>query len=249
MFQASTTLFVGDVTDALHVTKENVETSISLAATYGALIRSQVVLQSVIEDLGLETSWQDLKGRVHITLSEISTATITVAVRASSPGQASAIATAIADRTVALGPARSGTEALSFASRQAVELQSAIARGDLRIDLLEALAGGGDLEPVARAELNSMMRGQVRLIEQWRQNHALVRLLAARVSPNTVRILEPTQVNTVPFRPKRTIYTGLGVAAGITAALGVLYASPRRRRPPRDGRDPWIAELIGAPGG
>jgi capsular polysaccharide biosynthesis protein len=242
MYQATTSLLVGDVTDALHVNKENIETSVSLASTYGALIRSQPVLEPVINRLGLETSWQELKDRVHVTLSEIQSASITVSVRASSPELARATAAAVADRTVELAPERSDTGALPLASRQALALQSAVERAETRIQRLEA-QGSRSLE--ARAALRAVIREQVDLIELWRQNLGLIRTLSGQVSPNTVRVIDGAEVSTVPFRPKRTLFTALGVAAALSLGCGIVYALPRRRTA-RGGLaaiDPWLAEL------
>jgi capsular polysaccharide biosynthesis protein len=242
MYQATTSLFVGDVTDALHVTKENIETSVSLASTYGALIRSQPVLESVVRRLDLDTSWEELKDRVHVTLSEVQSASITVSVRASTPELAESIATAVADRTVELAPERSDAGALPLVSREGLALQAAIERAEKRIDRLDA-HDSHSLE--ARARLRAAIREQVNLVELWRQNLGLIRTLSGRVSPNTVWVVDRTEVSTVPFRPKRRIYTALGVAAAVTVGFGILCAVPRRRlsRGRRAGVDPWLAEL------
>jgi capsular polysaccharide biosynthesis protein len=238
-FYANTTLSVGDTTDALHVHKEHVDTSLSLASTYGAIIRSQAVLGPVIQELGLETPWQKLKDRVQVALNDVAVPTITVSVRAESPREAEEIATSIARQTVSLSPAVSGAKGLSFAARRASQLEAEIRRRERGVAQLEGEEGSQ-----ARLVGSRREQEQFDLFRQWRGNYKLIKQLYGRVHPNTVRILEETGVNPAPLRPKSTLFVVLGLAAGLTAGAGVVSLLSGRRRPASSGLDPWLVELL-----
>src|SRR5919202_5351439 len=69
-YQATATLVVGSLESSPNFSKDDVDASAALAQTYGALIRGPAVLNGVIEDLGLSTSWQKLQDQIHVDLAE-----------------------------------------------------------------------------------------------------------------------------------------------------------------------------------
>jgi tyrosine-protein kinase len=236
VYEATTTLLVGDVTDAPELTKDDIETSATLAATYGSLIRSQPVLGGVADDLDLQASWQELKERVHVDLGVNDIPLITVSVFASSAAEAETITAAIAEQAIAISPAgvgdRRADESQGFVSRQARELERAIRRGERRIARLEEAIGSART-PVAKAGLQTKIDKHLELIIGWQGIYISLAQLSAGGSPNILRVLQPAEASTAPVRPDMSANTALGAAIGALAGLGIAYVSLllRRRAP------------------
>lgn len=255
-YQAHLTLSVGDSRQALKVSKDDIDTSVTLASAYGSLIRSRPVLDSVARELDLSSPWQELKNRVHVDLSEIETPTISVSVRAGSSAGAEAIAAAIGERAMALSPASHSVPlnegSRAFAVRQTVKLEDAIRRTQRRIARFRAAASAP--VPKVRARVNDKVRVQFKLIEQWLGNYVFVKRLSAQVSPNSVRLLEPAEASTAPVRPDAKIDVVLGVAIGAVTGFGLAQIAVFHRRrgawaapAPGSGGDPWVEQLAGPP--
>lgn len=126
-YTASVELFVSPQTAGAASTSElNLARSYAQQATssYASLIPSSIVLQPVIDDLGLDTTVSSLGSRVEVTTSPASTA-MTVSVANGNPGQAARIANAIGD---------SFTRIVATQLERPVGTQASI----VRIDTLEA---------------------------------------------------------------------------------------------------------------
>jgi uncharacterized protein involved in exopolysaccharide biosynthesis len=261
VYQATTTLLVGDVTEAPNLTKSDIEASDSLAETYGRLLRSQPVLGSVTQELGLQMPWEELKDRVHVDLGANEIPLIIISVSASSPAEARTIAAAIADRIVAISPSGTGRsdedDSHAFASRQARELERTIGREEQRISRLEtALAAAST--PQERGRIQSEIREHVDLVIDLQGNYtSLVQLASAGGSPNSLQVLQPAQAGTAPIRPDVEVITALGAALGALAGIAIAYGLRVRRGHgirhviyqtgdgaiPVVALDPWVREL------
>jgi hypothetical protein len=264
VYQATINLIVGDETSFSRIELHDVQASVSLAGMYGALIRSQAVLERVVHQLGLGVPWQTLKDRVHVDTGQ-NDPIIRIGVLASSGPQARALATAVAKRTVTLSPegvkGPSLTETHNFLVGQVAVLESHIAGIDEEISRLQ-----GATRPSERRRLQS----RIQLVSDWQSSYiALSHLLSSGGSPNTLRVLGDASATAKihPFtKIDTTIGGGLGLLAGVT--LVQAFVVKRRRKAtegsdspterewhddktisiPRGARkpvpDPWIPELI-----
>ena len=273
VYQATTTLMVGDLTTSADIKASDMDTSLSLSNAYATLMRSETVLGPVVRDLGLSTSWNELRNRVHVSPNVGGVPTIRVTVFDTTPRSALTIVRAVATQTVDLSPSAAGveSESVAFAAIQADELKAAIQRAQSDLNELEAeltsttTAGG-------RAAAQSRIVEQTNLIADLQTNYlAFAQTVAAHRPSNHVEVLEPAFVAQTPLRPHRTVNAGLG--AGIGMLLGLAIAvRPRRAHPdvadaasrdtangkvregsqgapdlpPRPGEDevdPWLREL------
>lgn len=233
VYQATTTLLVGDLTSAPNLTKDDMEASRMLASTYGTLIRGQSVLASVIQELGLRSSWQELKKTVHVDLGTADSHLITVDVFASSPTKARAIAAAVADQVVAISPVSTGGSdahaAHSFAFAQVRELEEVITQEEKQISMLEAALASART-PRARAQLQDQIEHQSELVIEWQRIFGfLLRFLAADGSPNTLHVLQPAEAIASRIRPDMVVNTALGAAIGALIGLGITRTLALRR--------------------
>jgi capsular polysaccharide biosynthesis protein len=273
VYQATTTLIVGDLISSPDIHAADIDTSLTLSNAYGTLIRSETVLSPVIDDLGLHTSWTELRNRVHVSANVGGVPLITVTVSAETPRSALAIVRAVATQTVALAPSGTGGEdaGLGFGLTQVDELKGAIVKAERRLHQLEA-ERDATTSVGGRAALESRINEQTRLITDLQANYAtFAQTMAANRPSNHVGVLETASVTPSPLRPHRTINSGLG--AGIGLLIGVaITVRPRRSRmdvvgtmrapsrggggralsaespplPPEPGErvlDPWVREL------
>jgi capsular polysaccharide biosynthesis protein len=233
--EATTTLLVGDLSDARALTKQDVETSRTLASMYGTLIRRRPVLESVVGELGLRFSWLELRSRVHVDAGTNDTPVVVVAVFASSPTQAETIANAIADRAVEIVPASAGdrgaNEVRSFASRQAREVRDAITMAGARVSRLEAALASAPT-PQARSRLLFRTEQWGTLVSEWQATYAsLQRALSSSWSPNTLHVLQAAEATVVRVRPDTVALSALGAIIGASMGFALTYTLALRRLP------------------
>ncbi len=252
VFSASATFLVGD----LHVgqlSEEDIETSDRLAATYGTLLRSRSVLDPVVGRLALDTSWLELKDRVHVDLAMNEIPLIDVVVYAPSASEARRTAGAIIDRVLELG--RPATEPDAASSQviadQMRTAQAAIMRAEARLTTLEMRLASAST-PVKRAMLQTRLEDQSSLVARLHDSYR-IDLLTDRSAANALHVLQAPEDMGSPLRPKRLIETASSGLAGGLAGLTLVWlvaAFVRRRRVGGNGSrrvedsvDPWVVEL------
>jgi Chain length determinant protein len=269
VYQASIILAVGDETSPSNLVLHDVQASDSLAAMYGALIRSEPVLANVTQRLDLKMSWLSLKDHVHVDLGQ-NVPIVRVTVLAGSASQATEIANAIAARAVGMGPgaAKSQTveQARAFAATQAVALQDAITRANKELSRLNP-----GMHPWERKKLRSTMQ----LITDWQRNYITFAhfLSSSEGSANNLRTLGIATASRARIRPHmRTdaaLGAGVGALVGLVLAQGATLTKRRRMKdrsdaPPATQRerfadhspslrsqgnvaspDPWMPEVAG----
>jgi len=263
--RATTSLLVGDLTGS-RSSKGQLGARVSIAATFADLIRSRDVLAPVIAELSLPTTPSDLKDRVHVDLGMQETPIISVAVLASSPKEAEAIATSIGEHAMALeapNPLITRDDP-GVASPRFHMLETEIARQEARVARLERSMLAART-PRARARLGSRYERQARLLMDMDASYLAVLHPVGREPSGSLWVLQPAIAEPSRLRPNTQANTGLGV--GIGAILGIIIvfglamagdARARRagrqapdqpiadRRPSARRRravDPWIVEL------
>ena len=103
VYEATSTLIVGQSIQATELTTGDIYTSERLAQTYASIARRQPVLQGVVEALNLNDTWLELKKRVRVKpVSE--TQLLEITVEANSPEEARASADEIARQLILLSP-------------------------------------------------------------------------------------------------------------------------------------------------
>jgi capsular polysaccharide biosynthesis protein len=231
-YRATTTLLVGDLSRDSNLTKDNVVVSRLLASMYGGLIRTQPVLASVVDRLGLQMSWKELAGHVHVDVGNNNTPLITVDVLASSPAQAAAVANAVADRVKELSPANQagvGSQQRAFTLTRLQELRTSIRSGVRRISKLRTSFAYA-LTSRDKNQLRRQIDKESTLITDWQISYSsLLRFLSNDTSPNTLQVLRRADAGPVLVRPDIRVNIGLGAVLGILGLLWVSCALAYRR--------------------
>ncbi len=220
VYQAETSLLVGEPLTKSDVGKDDLDVGERLANTYADIVRRQPVMQHVVSTLGLHTSWQTLAKQVHVTLPEDNPRLIVISVDASTPPRAKAIAAAIAQRLIGLGP--SGAKSDGFAPSLLDHLQQSIQNQQDRIDQLSSeldTALPSDIRGI-RAEIDHAQQ----LLLAMQGNYAEI-LAASSGEPtsNQIEILEVAEAGPSPVSPNIKLDTLLGAIVGFSIALGLIY--------------------------
>lgn len=251
VFAASATFLVGDLKVA-ELTDDDIQTSDRLTSTYGTLVRTRSVLDPVVDRLSLDTSWLELKDRVHVDLAMNEIPLMDVVVYAESATQARRTAAAIVDRVLELGrPATDlGAVAPDVVAVQMRRTQGAITRAEGRLSMLVARLASVST-PVTQSKLQARLEAQSSLIARLHDSYR-IDLLTDRSSANALHLLQAPEAKGSPLRPKTLVETVSGALVGGIAGLllaWLLAAGTRRRRAGGNGSrrvesaDPWVVEL------
>ncbi len=223
IYQTTTTLIVGQVTQKANPTSQDFLTVERLAESYAQMAVRQPVLQATIDSLGLKMSWQSLKGRVN-AYSIPGTQLLAITVQDGSPERAVAIADEIASQLILQSPTspenRARQERSQFVQDQLDDLEIRIQTTQLRMNDLQAEL---DVAVSARQmqDLQTEIASLETVINKWQANYGdLLDFLQGGESPNYLTIIEPAQLPTVPVSPNVRIYVLLAAAVGFTLALG-----------------------------
>ena len=225
VYRATTTLMVGQSMQAAQLDSGDIATSERLALTYANLVRRQPILQSVIEDLGLDETWRALKGRVYAEPVQ-GTQLLEIAVEAGSPKEASAIADTIAGKLILLSPTTLQSQEQDknqhFMRQRLEDLQANIEAGQTRVKILEStLAMAHSSEDIQK--LQGEIQAMYSLIISWEDNYArMLNFTKNEALPNYLAIVEPAQANPNPVRPRVLLNALLAGVVGLFLALGFI---------------------------
>ena len=228
VYEATTSILVGQLFEDPNLTKDTVEAAQTITRTYADVGRRQPILQDVVNELNLQTSWPALREHVRVQLPPSNPQLIAISVEADSPESATSIADEITTSLVDLSPTDSEVAAAAsvdgFVRERLGTLQQDIIRGQGTLNSLEnSLAGAQDLE--TREDLRGRIEAQQRLIIDWQNNYSsLLGVLAAEESPNSLQVLESATSSGIPIRPDIPLNTVLAAGAGLLLAIGLAYA-------------------------
>jgi non-specific protein-tyrosine kinase len=226
VYKASATIMVGQSIRATILDSREIQTSELLALTYANIARRQPVLQSVVDRLSLDDTWQRLKNRVKVAPVE-DTQLLEITVEASSPEEARVTADEVAYQLILLSPTalkdQEKDENQRFARQRLEDLQVRIEAGQTRREELEAaMTGSLSAEQVQKlqAEINTLDT----LIANWENNLTqLLSFVAGERSPNYLAVVEPAQADFEPVRPRLNLNTFLAGVVGLLLALGFIF--------------------------
>jgi uncharacterized protein involved in exopolysaccharide biosynthesis len=240
VYQATTTILVGETLRATNVELDDIKASQSVAVTYRDIVRRQPVLEGVIGALRLPTTWPELRERVRVNAAPDNEQLIVITVDARSPDEGKAIADQIGRQLLKLSPQRSPQN--EFVQGQLAALQQQIDDGQKRL---------GDLRGELTAETSSTqanaLRLQIdeveRLITAWQENYAsLSALVPSRSGATSLEILEQAYASPEPVQPKPRFAGLVGAASAGMLAVAFAYAIEMRRRVARP-KAKWRANI------
>ena len=226
VYQASTTVLVGESITSSRVDRVDIQISEALILTYVEIARRQPILQGVVTTLNLNESWQNLSKRVTVNQIE-STQIIEIVVQADSPEQARIIADEIVNQLILLSPSSfESTEnqlTSSFNREQITNLQERIVNGQQRLLEIETAINNSisEIELTALQEEKTTLEG---LIIEWERNYTqLLTLTEPKRDPTQLSVIEQAHSSNNMIRPRVQLNTILGGAVGMVVALGLIF--------------------------
>lgn len=229
IYQATTSLFVGNSIQSAEVDRNDLQASQLLASTYTDLARRQLVLQRAIDELGLDISWGQLRSQVRTEVPGNNPQLLEVQVEADSPQEAVAIADEIARQLILLSPSggvntTAQAEDEDYVQQRMSELQLKIESGQERLEELEIqflLTSNSNEKAIQLGTQIDALQG---MINRWENSYIQFRgSLKSVDATNNLAILEPAQVNPKPVRPSVKLSTMIAAIIGVFLGLGLIF--------------------------
>jgi len=221
IYQTSTTLLVGQSVQALNPNPSDIYLSQQLAQTYVQIVKTEAVLQGVVDALDLKMPAAALRGMVNASIVQ-GTQLIELRVIDTDPARAQAIANETARQLILQGPAAKEQEMQSrqsFVQKQVDELQKKIQEGQDRINELQS-----SIQVTSSAREIADKQQQIgtlqQQINQWQLTYAnLLNYMSPR-SPNYITVIEPARLPMTPIAPNVSQTVMLAAAIGALLAIG-----------------------------
>ncbi len=216
VYEAKATLIVGQALSSDNPNYNDLLVSQRISQTYADLATTTPILAQVIADTGVDVSPEDLRKRVVATAARDSTL-ITITAQAGEPGQAAALANAIAAQLRASSNAVTGQggQDLEFVRAQIAATQVQIEEAQAEIDRLTAIK---DRTPAEGVQLQSL---QGRLTSLRGDYAALVSL--SQTSSNALTVVDPATPPQQPASPRVLLNTLIAALVGLLIALGIAW--------------------------
>lgn len=227
VYEATSSLVVGQSLRAVNLDRNDIQISQELALTYADVARRQVILQGVVDDLGLDDSWRTLRNHISVRLVE-NTQLLEITADASSRSRAEELANGVAQQLIELSPATlekdKDDDTQRYVTQRMTSIRARIENAQQRIASLEEMMSSGPSLPAERfQELQDEIEVLDRLIADWDATFA--RMLAYVEVPqgdNYLAIVEPAQVKTDPVEPRTRFNILIGLLAGLALAAGLV---------------------------
>ena len=229
VYQATTTVLVGQSIELAQLERVDIQTSEALVQTYVEMAQREPVLDGVVKTLQLNETWQDLRKQVEVQ-PVAGTQLIEIVVESDSPETARRIADEVANQLLLISPKSStdnnGSDPVeAFNREQLVSLQERILNGQKRLAALEIAieSASSEIELAALQNEKATLEG---LIVDWERNYAeLLPFTSAGPDkePNQLTVIETAYSNNTQVRPNVNLNTLLGGALGVVVALGMIF--------------------------
>lgn len=227
VYKATATIMVGGFIQAPQVSRDDIVGRDAFTQAYAEMALRQPVLGGVVEALGLNISWTELKDMVGVEIIE-STPLIEISVEANSPQKAQAITGEIAHQLILLSQTNSdGESTRQFVQQEIEHLQTRIETERERLAVLQ-VQETSSTSPERTAELKLEIETLQRFITDWEDTYSrLLTLLDSSVSQNSLAIIEEAHANPKPVSPHLTLNLLLSACIGFGLALGVVVLLDR----------------------
>ncbi len=223
VYETTTTMLVGQVFKTANPTGQDFSTTEQLAESYAQIIPRQPILQAVIDNLGLNMSWTQLKRDV---LAETipNTQLLAITVQNNSPELAVAIADEIAYQLILQSPTSPENEARAehgaFVKQQLAGLETRIARSEARLEEIDTLLNSA-LSAREIQNLESEKRTLEAVIRDWQSSYvSLLNFFEGGDTSNYLTIIDPAQLPVRPVSPNIPLNVALAAFMGFSLALG-----------------------------
>jgi non-specific protein-tyrosine kinase len=224
IYQASTTVMVGQSLRSTNPSTQDLWTSGQLAQTYAEMVRRQPVLQGVVDTVGLGLPWQRLRGQVNVNLIQ-NTQLMEIKVMDTDPLRAKLIADELARQLILQSPTQPEKQQEQY--RQFVEGQIQDLQGKIQTtqEEMQQLQKAIDAETSARelANKQAQMAALQNKLNTYQTNLAPLLNFFQGSTTNYISVVEPATVPTVPVSPKTELNVLLAATVGLILAVGAAF--------------------------
>ncbi|MEZ4869894.1 MAG: polysaccharide biosynthesis tyrosine autokinase [Caldilineaceae bacterium] len=228
VYEATTTIMVGQLIQADQLSKTDLLTNEVLAQTYTDMALRQPILQGVVYTLGLPDHWRTLKSHINAKLVE-GTQFIQITAEADSTELARALADEVVHQLSLFRPTPAPTQTTldeqTIINEQLANLQTKIELGQARLQTMEAASVKSfEAQSIQQVqELQVAIKTLEGLISQWEDTYAqLFASLQTESHSNALTVIEPAQAAAKPIWPRTDLNIALAGAIGFLLALGLV---------------------------
>jgi non-specific protein-tyrosine kinase len=217
-YEGQATLLVGQSLSNINPDFNQLQVSQQLSQTYADVATTRPLLQKVIDQLGLDTTPDELAARVTATAPQNSTL-IRIVADDGNADRSADIANAVAKELEAESPAIQGRQAdvLNFVDDNLRSTQQDIQSTQSQI---AALVANANRTAVEDQQLQVL---QARLVT-LRQTYSALLAFSSSSAPNLLSVIEPAVAPTSPSSPKVALYTLLAGVLGFLVMVGLAFA-------------------------
>jgi capsular polysaccharide biosynthesis protein len=227
VYRASTSVLVGGALDDPNVSPDDIDSAEHQTLTYADMVGRQPVLQGVVDSLGLRTTWQQLRSRVHGELVPGNTELIVINADGPSTEEATEIAAAAATQLVAISPTEDANH--QFVLDQLDRLIRNIEVKQRRVDALQKRLAAAT-SSAAGASLRRQISEAEDDIAGWQEIYATLSERNTGGSVNQLEIIEQAQASSTPVIPNTQFNVLIAVLLGLLLGAAIAYALEFRTR-------------------
>jgi non-specific protein-tyrosine kinase len=212
VYEAESTLIVGQSLTGLGTDYSQLLVSQRLSTTYATVATTRPLLDKVIASLNLEGTADDLAQRVRAD-APLDSTLLTIAAQDGDPVRAAAIANALAAELVAASPAVQGRQ---FDLQRSIDEDLQATQDQIRSiqDQVEALSSVSDRTPEQETQLSTLESRLVSL----RSTYATLLAFVSTSAPNVLSVVQPAVTPFNPIAPKPLLNGMLAAMVGLLVA-------------------------------
>ena len=216
VYEAKSTLIVGQSLSTVNPDYSQLLVSQRLSATYAAVATTRPILDAVVKQLDLSETSDELAKRVRAT-APLDSTLLTISAQDADPTRAAAIANAMARQLLVASPAIQGRQAeiQTFIDASLQATQTQIEATQTQIDALNAIKARTAAQETDLAALDA------RLVSLRASYAGLLAYFSGSAS-NLLSIVEPAAVPLDHVSPKQLQNTILAALLGLLVAVGIV---------------------------
>jgi non-specific protein-tyrosine kinase len=217
VYEAKTTLIVGQSLSAANPGYNELLVSQGLAVTYAAVAETRPILERVIARLDLDGTPKDLSDRVQVDAPR-GTSFLTISVQDVVPARAAAIANELGDELISVSASIQGrdTDFQTSIDQDLASTQELIEATQERVQTLTELTSR---TPQQASELQALEGRLVSL----RATYATLLSVSSGSASNTVTVVEPAETSTIPVAPLPLLSSLFAAVLGLLVVAGVAF--------------------------
>ena len=217
VYEAKATLIVGQSLTGVSPDYTQLLASQRLSTTYAAVATTRPILEAVIQEVGLETTPDELLKRVLAEAPADSTL-LTISAQDGDAARSAAIANAIAEQLIAASPAIQGRQADLQTSIDA-DLEATQAQIEATQARVAALT---QLEVRTAAQEAGLATLEGRLVS-LRSTYATLLAFSSGSATNLLSVVEPAVQQLAPISPRPLLNTLRAAVLALLVALGIAF--------------------------